>query len=148
MQTSSRMLSRAFKKAGISSSAKILFKKMVSQNLKNAYKVYYETKGSSKELRHTYTESLVEALAKDGNTTKEKVVQRIRQHEAQCSSTRKIKYLRGKINTGSTTMVTIQLLNGDQKDITNKQEIEKAIMETNQQKYQQSFYTPFYQSPL
>ncbi len=45
-------------------------------------------------------------------------------------------------------MVTVQLADGTHKDLTGKLEIEKAIMENNEEKYQQSFHTPFLQDPL
>jgi hypothetical protein len=76
------------------------------------------------------------------------MIQVIKHREKQCNTARKIKYLRGKINSGSTTMVTIQPKEGIKKDLMEKMEIEEAIMKNNQAKYQQSFHTPFMRSPL
>jgi hypothetical protein len=44
-------------------------------------------------------------------------------------------------------MVTV-FEGGFQKDLTDKTEIEKAIISNNMEKYQQSFHTPFLTSPL
>ena len=71
----------------------------------------------------------------------------LRHREKQRSTARKIRFLRGKINNGSTTMVTVTE-GGHQKDLTTKHEIEQAIMANNMDKYQQSFHTPFMVSPL
>ncbi len=105
-------------------------------------------KGNDKAIRATAQENLAEALAEEGNTTKEKMLKVIRHREKQRTTARKIKFLRGKLKAGSTTMVTVQLSDGSSQDITGKQEIEEAILKNNQEKYQQSFHTPFLQSPL
>ncbi len=44
--------------------------------------------------------------------------------------------------------VTVHSDDGTSKDLTEKEEIEKAIMKNNEEKYQQSFHTPFLQHPL
>jgi hypothetical protein len=71
----------------------------------------------------------------------------IRHRDKECSTARKIRFLHGKLNNGSTTMVTI-MEGGISKDLTGKKEIEEAIMWKNMDKYQQSFHTPFMTSPL
>lgn len=45
-------------------------------------------------------------------------------------------------------MVTIQDESGKWVDITNKEDIECAIMKNNKEKYEQSFHLPFLQPPL
>ncbi len=148
MKVSSRLLNRTLKKSGLPTSTRSLKKEVISQRLKEAYQDYYKIKGSSKELRASATDELVEALALSGNSTKEKIVKTIKHREKQKASARKIKFLRGKLKSGSTTMVTVQQADGTYKDLTGKLEIEKAIMENNKEKYQQSFHTPFLQDPL
>jgi hypothetical protein len=73
--------------------------------------------------------------------------EKIRHREKQHNSARKIRFLRGKMKSGSTTMVTVNE-NGIQRDLTKKHEIEQAIMLNNMEKYKQSFHTPFMTSPL
>jgi len=45
-------------------------------------------------------------------------------------------------------MVTIQNPDGSRKDVTDRLEIEQAILRNNYDKFSQSFHTPFYCSPL
>ncbi len=108
--------------------------KDISSQLKELFQEYYKIEGSSKEVRDSALKALAEALAEQGNLKKEKVIQVIRHREKQCATARKIKYLRGKINTGSTTMITIQTEDGCKRDLTEKNEIEVAIMKNNQDK--------------
>jgi len=61
---------------------------------------------------------------------------------------KKLRYLRGKLRTGSTTVVTTTNANGEKVELTNKQDIEAAILASNQRKFSQSVHTPFYQPPL
>jgi hypothetical protein len=145
---SSRLLCRALTKASLTSESRGLPLADITSKLKHLFQEYYKIKGSSKEVRDSAMESLAEALAEQGNTKKEKMIQAIRHREKQRDTARKIKYLRGKINTGSTTMVTIQTDKGRKRDLTEKKDIEEAIMKNNQDKYQQSFHTPFMCQPL
>ncbi len=148
IRTSSRLLSRSLNKAKLPPESRGLPLEKIRKNSQEAYKAYYVTKGSHKELRDSHTEQLVEAIAEAGNTTKEKVIKVIRHREKQQFTARKIKFLRGKLSRGSTTMVTIQQEDGTFKDITGKRNIEDAIIASNNLKFQQSFHTPFMQPPL
>jgi hypothetical protein len=56
----------------------------------------------------------------------------IRHREKQRCTARKIRFLRGKLNTGSTTMVTVTQ-GGIKKDLTGKKEIEEAIILNNRE---------------
>jgi hypothetical protein len=76
------------------------------------------------------------------------MIQILRHREKQMSTAKKIRYLRGKIFTASTTMVTIQNPAGECIDLTEKDDIELAIMMNNMEKYEQSFHLPFLQPPL
>jgi len=102
----------------------------------------------AKELRASALENLAEAMAQKGDSTKEKMIKALREREAQRNSARKIRYLQGKLHSGSTTLVTTTDPKGNKVDITDQQEMEKAILDNNRQKFSQSIHTPFYQSPL
>ena len=93
-------------------------------------------------------ENLAEAIALAGNATQKKALKTLREREAQRHKARKIRYLRGKIQSGSTTMVTTLDADGNRIEITNQQQMEKAILESNHKKFLQSTHTPFYLSPL
>ncbi len=62
------------------------------------------------------------------------MLKQLKEREKQRNTARKIKYLRGKMNTGSTIMVLIDDGQGGHIDITGKQEMEQAIMENNEKK--------------
>jgi hypothetical protein len=79
----------------------------LEDQLKEEYRTYYQIKGEANQLQSTALESLAEALAAQGKIEKEKMLKALREQEQQRSTARKIRYLRGKIPTGSTTMVSI-----------------------------------------
>jgi hypothetical protein len=147
-RTSSRLLNRSLRKASILPTARGFSIKEIEDKLKNEFQTYYKLKGSDKALRDSAMEQRAEAWAAEGNKKKEKMIKIIRHREKQRTTARKIRFLRGKLNKNSTTMVTIQSEQGISKDLTGKEEIEEAIMANNQAKYQQSFHTPFMVSPL
>jgi hypothetical protein len=90
----------------------------------------------------------VEALAVHGDIKKEKILKALREREQQRSTACKIRFLQGKLRMGSTTMVTVIGPNGERVDITDQQEIELAILDSNKQKFCQSAHTPFFLHPL
>jgi hypothetical protein len=144
LKTSSRLLSRTLKKANIHFSLKKAGEQMIVDHLLAAFKHYYSIKGSHKELRHTAIEKRAEAIAAEGNLEKGKVLKEIRQRERQRDTAKKIRFLRGKVSTSSTTLVMVQDANGISVDLTNKEDIERAIISNNKD----SFHTPFLQPPL
>ena len=91
---------------------------------------------------------LAAVLSLEGNLNKETMICLLQQRERQRSAARKIRFLRGKLSTGSTTLVTIQDEQGHWIDLTSKHEIEKAIVQNNSEKFRQSFHTPFMVPPL
>lgn len=62
-KVSSRLLSRALKKAKMKPKTNALACQDVQENLKEAYKQYYILKGTANELRQTALENLAEAIA-------------------------------------------------------------------------------------
>jgi hypothetical protein len=145
---SSRLIKRTLKKAGLSIEMRSLSLESLEANLKEEYKTYYQIKGEANQLRSAALDSLAEALAEQGSVDKEKMLKALREREQQRTTARKIRYLQGKIRTGSTTMVSITDSDGVRQDITEKGAIEKAILDSNKNKFNQSSHTPFYQSPL
>jgi hypothetical protein len=106
-RTSSRLLNRSLRKASISPAARGLSIKKIEDKLKIEFQTYYKFKGSDKALRDTAMEQRAEAWAAKGNIKKEKMIAIIRHREKQCTTARKIRFLRGKLNKNSTTMVTV-----------------------------------------
>jgi len=104
---SSRLIKRTLNKAGLPRESRGLSLASLEDQLKEEYRTYYQIKGEANQLQSTALESLAEALAAQGKIKKEKMLKALREREQQRSTARKIRYLRGKIRTGSTTMVSI-----------------------------------------
>jgi ABC-type branched-subunit amino acid transport system substrate-binding protein len=68
----------------------------LQESLKEAYQNYYKIKGSAKELWQMALEALAEAIANEGNATKEKTLKMLRERESQRNTARKLRFLRGK----------------------------------------------------
>lgn len=65
-----------------------------------------------------------------------------------CLTERKMRNLWGKISTGSSTIVMITDVHGNTVDLTNKADVERAIITNIKSKYKPSFHTLFLQPPL
>jgi hypothetical protein len=92
--------------------------------------------------------SAFDALSKAGNLKKENILQQLHQLKAQRATAAKNRWLQGKIHSGGTTLVTIQNESGEWVDLTDKREIEAAILKNNTAKFQQSFHMPFMRPPI
>jgi hypothetical protein len=137
LKVSSRFLDQTLAKSTLPSSVKSLDGDLISEKLVEEYKEYYSIKWQHIELCLTSLDNLASALAEKGNFAKATILKVLRHREQQRHSARKIRYLRGKINTGSTTMVSIPDGPDKWKDLTDKKS-----------KFSQSFHTPFYQPPI
>ncbi len=93
-------------------------------------------------------DSRAEAIAQRDGIKKASAIKALKVSEEQRRAAKKIKHVRGKLAMNSTTIITIQLPNGETLDIFEKSDIEQAIMQENKTKYQQAFYTPFMRPPL
>ena len=147
-KVSSRLLKRTLRKANLPSCTRALPEKELQERIKEEYKEYYTIKGEAQELRQNALENLAEALAAQRNSEKGKMLKALREREQQRSTARKIKFLRGKIRTGSTTLVTVTDSQGNRQDITDQRQLERAILDNNKMKFSQSSHTPFYLPPL
>jgi len=104
----------------------------IQEELKEEYQNYYRIKGNAKQLRATALENLAEALAQKGDSTQEKMLKALREHEQQRQTARKIITDPGR----------------NRVDITDQEGIEQAILKSNEEKFRKSSHTPFYQPPL
>jgi len=148
VKISSRLIKRCLKKAGLDPSVHHKPLVQLTESLKAAYQRYYQLKANHVQLRKTALENLAEACAIQGNTSKKKMIKQLQLREKQRSMARKIRFLQGKLRVGSTTLVTVQDAEGNTIELTTKQDIEKAIVKNNKDKFEQSFHTPFLQPPL
>jgi hypothetical protein len=141
LKVSSRLLRRSMRKAALNTDISNLGLTYMEENLHSAYKQYYAVKEHHPSLRATALDTLAEACTAKNNISKATMIRTLNLREAQHSTARKIKHIRGKLNIGSTTVVSLWQADGSWKDITEKHEMEKAIMDVNEKKYQQSFHT-------
>jgi hypothetical protein len=147
LKISARKLSRTMKKGELPAAAKRYSQTEIMDELKVATKRYYTLKQSDKQLRHTHLEKLAQAVASKGDHKKDVLLKQLRLREAQRNSAKKIKYLRGKLNRNSTTLVTYKDQGGNIIESSGKKDMEKTIIASNKRKFQLSFNTPFYLHP-
>ncbi len=143
LKVSLRLLARTRKKAAIDVQNRAMGLSYLEEQLKLAHRYYYLVKSNSGPLRSTALESRAAAVAEKDGITKAAAIKSLKGREEQRRTARKIKHVRGKLVSGSTTLVTVSAPSGELKDIVEKAEIEQAIMQENKHKYQQSFHTPF-----
>jgi hypothetical protein len=118
LKVSSRMLSRAVKKSNLIPTVRSMGLAFLEEELKLGYQRYYAAKGNAASLRDSFIDILAEAWAMKNRMDKAKILLTFKHHEAQRQTARCIKYLRGKMNIGSTTVISIPADNGLWKDIT------------------------------
>jgi hypothetical protein len=70
------------------------------------------------------------------------------ERERQRLVARKIKYARGKVRNGSTTMVTVEDSQGGLTEYCKKQDIEREILQNNKKKNKAIPPSPLYKKPL
>ena len=88
------------------------------------------------------------ALAAQGNTEKAKILERLKREEGQRRTFRKLKYLRGKLRSGSVTFVQTDGPDGMLVDVTDKESIENLLLRSNENKFRQCENTPMMTAPL
>jgi hypothetical protein len=115
---------------------------------KKAYSRYYSAKGNAPALRESALETLAEAWAAKNHLDKAKILLSLKHQEEQKETARRIKYLRGKLNIGSTTVISVQGIDGKWRDVTDRNEMELEIMKENEFKFKQATRTPFMIPPL
>ena len=122
--------------------------KEIEKMIKDEYKIYRKLKKASYRDRENYLDSLAEALEKAGKGQKAKIVQSLKKAEQNRALFRKLARINNKIQDLSTKSVTVKTPQGE-KEITEKEELEKAIIDSNRHKYHQTEETcPFMSEPL
>ncbi len=119
-KVSSRYLDRPLTKANLSRNEKNMGHLYLEEQLKIAYHDYYLAKGSARQTRDIYLQTLAEACAEQHNSNKETVYKTLLMREKQRESGRRIKMLRGKGIVGSTSMIQVQDHEGSWTDVMDK----------------------------
>ena len=137
-KVSSRLIARSLKKTDLSSEVYSLSLTELQSQLKESFNKYYKVKKEHDKRRQTHLENLAQAIAEDNNMDKAVMLQQLRTRESQRSVACKIRFLQGKVRTGGTTMVTVETPAGGLQDLTEKNQVEVAIMQSNASKFTQS----------
>ena len=99
---------------------------------------YRKVKRSSKTLRNTFVERLVEAIAEEKNTKKESEMRALANREQLKETFRKIRMARSSGANTAISSVKITKSDGSKKVIVEKEEIEHELLQENLKKFQQT----------
>ena len=95
-----------------------------------------------------FLEALAKAKANLGQGTKETNLRVQIQHKAQCQDNRVIQYCNEKIRSGSVHHVIAPNVEGEWVLMMRKKDIEQALLEENERRFNQAADTPFMVPPL
>ena len=110
---------------------------LVRQKLNDAHAQRREVKMNARAHSYEYRTKLADQMATEGNTTREQHLRNLNKYEDSRRLHRRVRFITGKGTTGSTTFVTIT--SGNQtREITERKELEKAIITENLVKYHQT----------
>lgn len=84
----------------------------------------------------------------DSKLKESRLIKEYKERELQLSIARKVRYIRGKVRSGSTTLVQLSNWEGGTIDYVQKQDIEREILQSNEDKFKQSHHRPFFHSPF
>ena len=145
-KVSSKILLRLSKRTGCNAVA--LSVQELGKAIKEAYKQYKKVKKESWKVREEFLSQLAEALERAGKGQKASIIKRLIATESQRSLFRKLAYIHQKNRDLSTKFITISTPEG-QVQITEKEEMERAIIAENKDKYHQTESScPFMKFPL
>ena len=148
-QVSARKLQRTMAKADLDEpNIFALSEAQCTVKLEIAQSKYRVAKKAATAKRETWLDELAAALAAQGQTEKAKILQRLKREEGQRRTFRKLKYLRGRLRSGSVTFVQKIGPDGIIQDVTEKSAMENLILEANENKYRQCETTPMMTQPL
>jgi exonuclease III len=123
--------------------------KELKEKQKKAVSAYKSEVKHAQAHRTDHIEQLAEALEKDGKGSKAGVLRNLIQREEQRRIFRKLALIFHKNQNLHTTHVTVTDSEGKRTDITEKEKMEKCIINENRDKYHQTENTcPFLQYPM
>jgi hypothetical protein len=142
----SKYLIRKLKEAGIAD-IDLLSTDGIKENLRNAWQRYRILKRRASGDRATWIEDLATARAAEGKTSVAAEIKNIKLREARRRDARLIKFVNGdSIRTG----LSILRINDRQDwiEVTEKKDMEKALLKELQHRFNQAKATPFCMNPL
>ena len=141
-RVSSKLIKRIAKSVKIKDPMMVSVEEMEMRR-NDAFKAYRELKPNSREIRNAWLEK--KAINKYGtnNTELGDILTRMRKMEDLRDAHRKIKFVRKKLSSEGTKKLIVPETNGQGHiEITDKEEIEYLLMNTNKDKFQQANSTP------
>ena len=148
-RVSSRKLKRTIAKTDIQvPNIHTLTAEQCQSKLDAAKQTYRGVKKLATAKRETWLDELAEALALEGNTTKAKIIERLKRDERFRRTFRRLRYLRHRIRSGSVTFIHRRDSAGNIVEVTDKKIMERMIMKANEKKYRQCEQTPLMTEPL
>jgi hypothetical protein len=110
---------------------------VIRKRLNEAHAQRKDIKANANAHSYEYRTRLADQMATEGNTTREQHLRNLNRNEESRRLHRRVRYITGKGTTGSTTFVTVQR-EGRTTKITERKELERAIITENLIKYHQT----------
>ena len=145
---STKVIRKLAKKCNINNPMKCTIDE-AKNHRREAWKCYKKLKPNSRELRDKWLERLADRISETEGDEKAKFIVRLRRREELKAAHKKIKWARKKGGSEGTKQLTvIDPDSGQGTTITEKDEIERVLMDFNKKKFQGANDTPLIQEPL
>jgi hypothetical protein len=145
-RVNSRYYRRALKAAGLSDLA-VTTSRDAEAHLSKAWTIYKVLKKQGRTLRATWLEELAVARAEDGNTSVAQEIKNLTMRETQRREARQIKFILKPGNRKGLSSIEVQEA-GEWIELTQQQDIEKALLRELRTRFNQASDTPFQSEPL
>ena len=120
----------------------------ISRELRIARHKYREAKENGRKNRNTFLESLAQAKSNNDEEKAAAFLTRLLEREEQRESSRRIKYVTGKLSNTSCSYVDVTAPDGTVSQINSQRELESAIIRENVRKYSQAHSCPLLHGTL
>ena len=145
---SSRMINKIANECGVERPMQVSIE-LAREWRAQAWRDYSNTKDDAFAVRDGYMERMYQKIADEEGLEKAEVVLQKKKQEETRYAHKRIKYARNKMNSGGT--MKLEVLAPDRKskiEITDKEQIENVLMQTNEEKFRLACATPFVQGQL
>ena len=109
---------------------------VVLLNIDKAWDMYRTVRKNAPNIRADFMDGLIEAQAEAQNITKSAALKNIKHREAQRTSAMTLKYVLQRLR-GAGTSIVIVMRNGEEIELTSREEIEQALLLEHARKYHQ-----------
>ena len=120
----------------------------IKHHLQESYKEYWKVKKDAKKHRLHYLERKAQDIADENGIDSNNVYKQLMQREDQRLAARRVKYTLRKLRGGSVMRIEVPTEDGQWREVTTKEGIEKGCIKENIKKYRQTEDTPCMTYPL